>query len=458
MRTSPLLLALGLQACSPATTADLSTGKEDGGAGSSADGGADGASADGGGDGGGGAEGAEGGGSDGGNSEGGDEGGGLVTDEEVEELPSMSEDSELLFDESRIPELYIGLSDAAIAVLERERQWDEHQYVEATLELDGVVYGPIGLRMKGENSWRPFTQKVSLKMDFNRYEGGPDRVLGLKGLTLQAMNEDYSMMHERVGYRVYREMGVPAVRAHHAAVYINGEYYGLFTMLDSVNDQFLARWFTDTTGPMWEQHDGDFVDSDIYDTSLFQLEEGTDDRSGLQAVADALESGGADALTEAGLHLDWTAFLNYWAAGSLVMQFDAYPFRFRGDDCHIYQDPSSGLLVYIPHGVDEAFYSAENFVSMSSGLYTGGHLSARCMEVEECRAEFATRVYEGLELMETLDIAGYAEEVRDQIEAYIELEPNAAYSARDTRNYQADMIDKLTSRRSNVERFLDDPR
>jgi hypothetical protein len=78
--------------------------------------------------------------------------------------------------------------------------------------------------------------------------------------------------------------------------------------------------------------------------------------------------------------------------------------------------------------------------------------------VEECQVAFGTRVYEGLEMMESLDIAGYAEAVRDQIEPYIELEPDAAYSARDTRNYQADMIDKLNNRRSNVERFIDDPR
>ena len=73
-----------------------------------------------------------------------------------------------------------------------------------------------------------------------------------------------------------------------AVIYINGELYGLFTVLDTIDDIFLARWFVDPTGSMFEHHDGDFTDDYVQDNIYFQHEEGKDDRTGLQAVADAL--------------------------------------------------------------------------------------------------------------------------------------------------------------------------
>ena len=315
-------------------------------------------------------------------------------------------------------------------------------------------YGPIGLRTKGENSWRPINQKSSLKLDFNRYkdDGGPNRVLGLKGLTLQAMNEDYSMMHERIAYWIYREAGVPAARAHHAIVTMNGELYGLFTVLETVDDLFLAERFEDPSGGMWEQHDGDYDDRYVNDNRYFQHEEGEDDRSGLQWVADALERGGADALDQAGERLDWAAFQRYWAASSIVMNFDAYPFRYAGDDCHVYDDPGRGKLVYIPHGVDESFYYDDNFETRAQGW-----LSSRCREVQSCRDDWARTVYDVLEIAEGLAWDSYAEEVAAQIEEAAQEDPNRNYSMSNVRSYQADMIRKLRNRRASVEAILGPP-
>lgn len=173
-------------------------------------------------------------------------GGDLVPDEEVEELPGVATDSDILFQDDLIQEFYLEISESGLDDLAR----DPYEYTEATLVFQGISYGPIGIRTKGENSWRPFREKSSFKLDFNRYEGGPDRFLGMKGLTFQGMNEDYTMMHERVAYRMYREAGVPAARANHAVVYLNDELYGLFTVIDTVDDVFLKRWYDDASGSM----------------------------------------------------------------------------------------------------------------------------------------------------------------------------------------------------------------
>jgi spore coat protein CotH len=369
----------------------------------------------------------------------------LDTDDEIEDLEGVVSDSDALFQDDVIPVFYLELTSENYDSLAS----DPYEYTPVTMIFEGVTYGPVGLRTKGENSWRPFRQKSSLKIDINRYDDGPDRFMGMKGLTFQGMNEDYSMMHERVAYKMYREAGVPAARANHALIYVNDELYGLFTLIDTIDDIFLARWYADPTGPMWEQHDGDYTDDYVQNDIYFQHEEGEDDRTALQAVADALEVGGADAVAEAGEHLDWDQFHNYWASGGIVMNFDAYPFRFAGDDCHVYVDQATGKINYIPHGADETFYYNENFESRANG-----HLSARCREVPECRDAFANKVYDVLEIAEDIDIAAYAQAVATQIEPWAQADPNRNYNMDYVYYYQDDMISMLENRRASVDAFI----
>jgi spore coat protein CotH len=368
-------------------------------------------------------------------------GGDLVPDDEVEELPGVATDSDILFQDDLIQEFYLEISDESLDDLAR----DPYEYTEATLVFQGVSYGPIAIRTKGENSWRPFREKSSFKLDFNRYDGGPDRFLGMKGLTFQGMNEDYTMMHERVAYRMYREAGVPAARANHAIVYVNDELYGLFTVIDTVDDVFLKRWYDDASGSMWEQHDGDLTDQYVQNNTYFQHEEGEDDRWPLQALADALESSGDEAYEAADGIIDWDQFHRYWAASSIVMNFDAYPMRFAGDDCHVYFDVESERIHYFPHGVDESFYYDENFETRANG-----HISAKCRESQACRDAWANRVYDVLEISEDIDLHAYAEYVRDQIEEHAEADPERNYSMSDVRQQQNYMLSRIENRRSSV--------
>lgn len=367
--------------------------------------------------------------------------GALVPDDEIENLEGVATDSDILFQDDVIQEFYLEISDAGLSDLRS----DPYEYTEATLVFQGVEYGPVGIRTKGENSWRPFREKSSFKLDFNRYEGGPDRFLGMKGLTFQGMNEDYTMMHERVAYRLYREAGVAAARANHAIVYVNDELYGLFTVIDTVDDVFLKRWYDDASGSMWEQHDGDLTDQYVQDNVYFQHEEGEDDRWPLQALADALENSGDEAYSAAGGILDWDQFHLYWAAGSVVMNFDAYPFRFAGDDCHVYYDVESERIHYFPHGVDETFYYDENFETRGNG-----HIAAKCRESQECRDAWANRVYDVLQISEDIDLAGYADYVRDQIEEHARDDPERNYSMNDVRQQQDRMLSRIENRRASV--------
>ena len=55
------------------------------------------------------------------------------------------------------------------------------------------------------------------------------------------------MMHERMAYWVARQAGgIPASRANHAQLTINGQPYGLYTNVETVKKRILRRWFPTT--------------------------------------------------------------------------------------------------------------------------------------------------------------------------------------------------------------------
>jgi hypothetical protein len=55
------------------------------------------------------------------------------------------------------------------------------------------------------------------------------------------------MMHERLGYWMFREMGVPAPRSTHARVMIDGDYVGLFAVTEQIDGRLTRENFDDGT-------------------------------------------------------------------------------------------------------------------------------------------------------------------------------------------------------------------
>ncbi len=352
-------------------------------------------------------------------------------------IPDAPDPSDRLFSDDEIPVFTIKISVDNANRLQAEYAGGSHEYVEASFTYDDREYASVGLRLKGENSFEAFRSKPSMKVDFNRYVEGQE-LRGLKSITLNNMNDDYSMMHERLAYRVYRELGVPSYRANHALVYVqevndeggvlSDRFYGLYSLLEDANDDLIARWFDDNDGTLWEIWDSDFYDGYIpcpnnYGSAgCFQLEYGEENRDKLQAVADALEAPGEAAIEAADPHFDWEAWINYWAAGALVAQFDAYPFASPGDDCHVYHDPVSDKLVFMPHGADETFYYGEsNFTSVN------GIVAQRCKAADSCYSAFKARTWEALDTTVAWDWLAYFDQVRDQIEPWVLEDTNHWY-------------------------------
>ncbi|HTU58877.1 MAG TPA: CotH kinase family protein, partial [Polyangiales bacterium] len=186
----------------------------------------------------------------------------------VSVIADPSDEAAYIFDQRELRTYNIIVADADLARIDASPAAE--QLVPAMLEFEGQTYGPYSVRYKGgqgsfmypctmSNAGSPKVGKCSLKLDFN--ETDPDaRFYGLKKLNFHSMNADGSMLRDRLGYQLYREMGIAAPRAVHARVLINGQLEGLFIAVEQIDSRFSRAHFSDggegnVYKEVWPMHD-----------------------------------------------------------------------------------------------------------------------------------------------------------------------------------------------------------
>jgi spore coat protein CotH len=125
------------------------------------------------------------------------------------------------------------------------------EYVPARLTFEGESYD-IGYRYKGSigafqapctGAGGRKTGKCSIKLSFN-WMDPQGLFFGLRKLVFHAMNHDPSQMRERLGYALFREMGVPASRATHAILRVNGQPE-IYALVEEVDGRFTRSRFSE---------------------------------------------------------------------------------------------------------------------------------------------------------------------------------------------------------------------
>lgn len=368
------------------------------------------------------------------------------TDDTTETVPGVDEPepSAELFDESAIPQFGLTLSPQSMEAL----RVDPRTYVPATFTYGDEVFEQVGVRTKGNGSWQSIDDKPSLKIKFDEYDDA-QRFRGMSEVTLNNMSTDASLMHERVAYRVFREMGVPASRAHHTWLVLNGTDYGLYTHIESATRDLIKPWYDDT-GTLWELAGGEF---EIAYIAAFAQKFGPDDRQSLIDTTSALAGDGPFDTKTLTQSLDLELYLTYWAVCTWTAHYDGYPYRYPGDDAYVYFDPESGQLKFMPHGVDESFYypdwiPEDNVVS---------RLGWKCLATPSCKARFHERVYEVADALDALDLLPWVAQVQEQIAPYVAADTKKPWTDDQVTDYQDLLVDMVTNRRSQLEGIISLP-
>lgn len=344
------------------------------------------------------------------------------TDEEEEDTAEeAAEDAanealyQAFFDPAVVQTIELELGDAELRALRR----DPFEYVEGNVIVNGTRLDTVGIRLKGSSSYQDFDGKPAFKVKFNAYVSG-QKYATLERLTLNNMVGDATMSKEMIGYALWTSVGMPVPRINYARVSVNGEFFGLYTNLESMDDHLLERRYGNGTGDLWEGNDSaDFTRRGV---DHFELVTGVGDIDALDTVRQTLAGAPADAfLEEADTVLDMDSFLDFWAYSIAIGNKDGYPYNLN--DYFVYREPVDGRFDFSPWGMDESWDTAMVWSSV------GGTVAQKCINDEDCVAALREHTSAAVAAYEAFDPEGWALGVWELSAPIAEEDPRRPYTA-----------------------------
>jgi spore coat protein CotH len=158
-------------------------------------------------------------------------------------LPADAQTADEFFDPGTLQEIRLWINTRDLRTL-HERYRDDTYYT-ADFQWRNLRVRNVGVRSRGVAS-RSAT-KLALRVDFNRYAAS-QQFLGLKSIILKNLWQDGSMMHERLAMALFTKLGQPASRESYCRLYINNELQGLYSIVESVDSDFLQRTLGESSG------------------------------------------------------------------------------------------------------------------------------------------------------------------------------------------------------------------
>jgi len=318
----------------------------------------------------------------------------------------------------------------------------------------------VGLRLKGRGSFHPIDRKPAFKIRFDTYIGS-QRFLGLRRLTLNNLEQDPSMLRERLAFHVFRRAGIPAPLCNSARVFVNGDYYGLYTNVQTLDQAFLETHFAPARGNLYDTSDY-LVDLEPRFKAMFQLKTNrAENRTGdLDALLAAVGGPTAGLSDEAASIVDLDQWLAVGAVQAVIADWDGY---FGGtNNYELYHDLRRGRFVLLPWGCDQTFGFAEGHFKFLTHRIDGrrtqrtnGLLFRRCKESRDCYERYLRHVERALGLWEGLGLSAEMDRILAQIRPSVYEDKRRPYSIADFEQSVQDVRVFLSERGPIVRRQLE---
>ena len=121
----------------------------------------------------------------------------------------------------------------------------------SSVEINGQTFDSAGVKYKGYSSYDPNNLKNPIHIELNHVIKGQN-YLGVKDIKLSNSFEDPTFVREVLSYEILRKyMNEPL--ANYAQVWLDGEYWGVYVNVESVNKPFLRKHFhTDGDNPFFK--------------------------------------------------------------------------------------------------------------------------------------------------------------------------------------------------------------
>ena len=152
-----------------------------------------------------------------------------------------------LYDEARVHDLSLTMSADDWQSIIDDSRGDEWRH--ASVTYDGVVVDDVGVRPAGESSRFAGNQKMSIRIKFDAFDGH-GKFGGYGDVNVKGEYDDGSMMRERLAFFVFGAL-MPAPKAAHATLTVNGDARGLFTLREDWDETSISEHFSQPVGPLY---------------------------------------------------------------------------------------------------------------------------------------------------------------------------------------------------------------
>ena len=291
----------------------------------------------------------------------------------------LNSNSDFIFDQNELRTFELKLSEKDLEKIDSDPTAE--QYVEGMMVFEGDTISPIGIRYKGsvgawvgcvdgENWFEPSGKKICTKLSTKvkiNWKGRDERFYGLKKLQFHAQNLDPSLMHERLGYWLFRSMGVEAPRSVHARLVINGEFIGLYALTEQIDGAFTDYHFDDKDGNLYKEvwplnMNGEPMDSPSLISALKTNEDDNPSTDIISGFADKLYNGKeSDIPNIISEYMDINKVLSMVVVDRAIRHDDGFLHWYCSEDgCashnfYWYEEPNNKKVNLIPWDLDNAF-------------------------------------------------------------------------------------------------------
>jgi hypothetical protein len=317
-----------------------------------------------------------------------------------------------LYDDGVIPSLSITIDpDSLAAMYDPDSLESDYEYPANFVFDNGTLrdsVGLIGFRLRGNTS--RFSAKKSFKVSFNTFVPGR-KLYGIEKLNLNGEHNDPSIIRAKLSWDLFRQAGVPAPRANHVRVYINGTYYGLYINVEHIDENLVRSRFGNNDGNLYKcLWPGDLTyigaDPNLYKfvvgnhrTYELKINEEIDDYADLAGLIATInltpDSTFAIALQRI---FNVNSYLRTLAVDVATGSWDDY--WFLKNNYYLYHNTATGKFEFIPYDYDNTFgiwwdgiLSGVNWGTRSP--YTWGHpseprpLATRILNIPAFRNRFS---------------------------------------------------------------------
>jgi spore coat protein CotH len=292
-------------------------------------------------------------------------GGGAPSDSSITStpVPGVPAAGAPIFDPTLLHDARIEMDPSAWQAL--RDNYLSNEYYAANFSVDGVAVAQVGIRSRGDGSRRE--EKPGLKIDFNKYVPSQE-YYGYKSLVLRNFAQDASMLRERLALLVFEAMGIASPRNAHARLTVNGEYWGVFGLVEPVSKPFLKSRLGEESGTLFDYEWREYYDfrwrgenPDEYVPEPFQPETNEshpDVADGLvgfvRAINETPISGYAAAIAP---RIDVDRFLTHVAVENALAEGDGVVGDQGLNNFYLYEYGQKNRFVFIPWDKDNTFRS-----------------------------------------------------------------------------------------------------